>query len=234
MPSFRPFSCRLLKLAFSPPPSQCISLVPHTLSFVQNHAGITTAADATKSPAFFPTNVALQDVGVITHEDFAQQLLHHFNDFPLLAPTPINISYLASELVGHPDKQFCTELLNSFAFGFDIGYRGPDFTHLSSNLKSATDSPEAIFSCIIKELKSHRIAGPFLHIPLANFRTSPVGSVPKKDGTFRMITDLSSPTSMSINDFISAEESTVSFTGFDAAVDMSQILALVPKWENLM
>ena len=35
-----------------------------------------------------------------------------------------------------------------------------------------------------------------------------------------MITDLSSPTGMSINDYISAEESTVSFTGFDAAVDI--------------
>ena len=155
-----------------------------------------------------------------TQERSAQQLISHFNDFPLSAPTPIHTFALASELVGHPDKQFCLELINSFATGFDIGYRGPDFMQLSSNLKSATDCPEAIFSCIIKELKSQRIAGPFQQIPLANFRTSPIGAVPKKDGTFRMITDLSSPTGTSINDYISNEESTVSFTGFDAAVDI--------------
>ena len=100
----------------------------------------------------FPTNVAHQDVAATTQEGFAQQLISHFNDFPLSAPTPTNTFALASELVGHQNKLFCIKLINSFASGFDIGYRGPDFMQLSSNLKSATDCPEAMLSCISKEL----------------------------------------------------------------------------------
>ncbi len=67
--------------------------------------------------------------------------------------------------------------------------------------------------------KEGRIAGPFSSPPLGNFRTSPIGVVPKKEhGKFRMITDLSAPVGQSINDFISDSESSVSFNHFDEAV----------------
>ena len=61
---------------------------------------------------------------------------------------------------------------------------------------------------------------PFTHIPFPNFRTSPIGAVPKKDGTFSMITDLSFPAGLAINDFILATDSSVQFTGFDEAVNI--------------
>lgn len=63
------------------------------------------------------------------------------------------------------------------------------------------------------------MAGPFHSPPFQNFRTSPIGVVPKKNSTkFRMITDLSSPAGSSINDFIPDTESKVHFNNFDSAV----------------
>ena len=62
------------------------------------------------------------------------------------------------------------------------------------------------------------MAGPFSAPPLDNFRTSPIGVVPKKNSLkFRMITVLSSPKGMAINDFISDDEASVSFNTFDSA-----------------
>ena len=43
--------------------------------------------------------------------------------------------------------------------------------------------------------------------------------VPKKDGTFRIILDLSSPKGSSINDGISKENYSVRYSSFDEAVD---------------
>ena len=65
------------------------------------------------------------------------------------------------------------------------------------------------------------MAGPFTSPPLQHFRTSPIGVVPKKEpNKFRMITDLSSPRGLSINDFISDEEASVTFNNFDTAVNI--------------
>ena len=74
---------------------------------------------------------------------------------------------------------------------------------------------------ISSELRAHRIAGPFHTAPLPNFRTSPIGVVPKKESSkVRMITDLSSPKGCSINDFIPDEEAIVHYENFDRAVDI--------------
>ena len=127
---------------------------------------------------------------------------------------------LQQELFYH-DSNRRDLLISSLQNGFNIGYAGPHFTLISNNLKSAYDYPDALSQNILIELQEDRIAGPFLEPPLLNFRTSPIGIIPKKEpNKFRTITDLSSPAGKSINDFIPSSESAVQFNHFDKAVEI--------------
>ena len=140
---------------------------------------------------------------------------------------------LSKELQFYPDPTFKNSLINSIQHGFKIGYIGPEFSNKAYNLKSAEQFPLKIIENITSELQAKRVAGPFRHPPLQNFRTSPIGVVPKKDShKFRTITDLSSPPGFSINDFISDNESSVTFNSFDTAVNIVSKLgqgALIAK-----
>ena len=60
--------------------------------------------------------------------------------------------------------------------------------------------------------------------PLPLLHCSPLGAVPKKDGTFRIILDLSSPRGSSVNEGISKDEFSVKYSSFDDAVVLVQSL----------
>ena len=77
----------------------------------------------------------------------------------------------------------------------------------------------------MKELERGHIAGPFAQPPLKKFRSFPLGAVPKKDGTSRLIIDLSSPNGLSINDFMSKEDYSVTSSKFDDVVSMVKPLS---------
>ena len=65
---------------------------------------------------------------------------------------------------------------------------------------------------------SGHIVGPFKEPPFPNLHCSPLGAVPKKDGSYRLIIDLSSPPGKAVNDFISKDDFSVTFSSFDDAV----------------
>ena len=56
------------------------------------------------------------------------------------------------------------------------------------------------------------------------FHCSPLGAVPKKDGTFRIILDLPSPRGCSVNEGISQEDFSVKYSNFDDAVSLVRSL----------
>ena len=74
-----------------------------------------------------------------------------------------------------------------------------------------------------KEIELGRILGPLKKSPISNLHCSPVGVVPKKQGGWRMIMNLSSPAGRSVNDFIDPQECTVKYFSFDEAGLMIQI-----------
>ena len=123
-------------------------------------------------------------------------------------------------LTNRPNKTLTEFLINGFRFGFDIGYRGPLTPGSTRNLLSAHSNPIPVTEALSKELVRGHTAGPFSSPPLPNFHCSPLGVVPKKDGTFRIILDLSSPKGSSINDGISKENYSVRYSSFDEAVDL--------------
>ena len=124
---------------------------------------------------------------------------------PLLSPpsTPIVIPNLSTELENHPNQKFASDLLHDLQWGCRLGYTGPRAPRITPNLKSASLHPQAVSDALAKEVSRGHTAGPFQEPPIQNLQCSPLGVVPKKEGTWRIIMDLSSPHGSSVNDFIS-------------------------------
>ncbi|KAK3087428.1 hypothetical protein FSP39_005841 [Pinctada imbricata] len=139
-------------------------------------------------------------------------------------PTPISPLHLKNELVGY-DKVKSEFLVKGISNGFHLGCVGSPGIHKPHNHKSTSDHPEIVEEYIKKGLDTQRIAGPFLSPPLPNFKTSPLGVVPKSDpGKFRIIHDLSYPHGNSVNSLIPQEASEVKYDSID------NIVALVQKF----
>ena len=141
-----------------------------------------------------------------------------------LGKSPINVKNLEAELkyYDHPDKN-C--ILQGFKNGFQLNYAGPRETRFSKNLKSCNGHEAIVSEKIKKECELGRVSGPFVQIPLDNFRISPIGLVPKKaPGEFRLIHHLSYPHGDSVNDFIDPSLASVKYTHFDEAIHLVQDL----------
>ena len=141
-------------------------------------------------------------------------------NFDFSCSTPINIARLELELFSHPDRDFVQSLLRDISTGFNIGYTGPWQTHTVKNLLSVRNNPQVVKDYLLKEISLRHIAGPFKVPLLPNLQYSPIGLVPKKDGSWRLIMDLSASKGSSINDFISQEDFSVQYFHFDDVVNI--------------
>ena len=158
------------------------------------------------------------------------------------------------------DRALTNYLIDGFSFGFRVHFVGERLAYESPNLKSALDQPDLVKVKLSKECAAGRIVGPFTTPPFPNFRTSPLGIVPKKDPSeFRLIHHLSYPDGASVNDFIPDIYSTVKYASvgdachsikqlgrgcFMAKTDVKSAFRIVPihpadysllgmKWEHL-
>ena len=139
---------------------------------------------------------------------------------PLQAPTPLRRSQFEIELAQHPDKAWISWLLDGIKHGVRIGYFGPRQPLLSRNLTSANLHPHIITEELQKEVSAGRIIRPFATNPLPSLHCSGLGAVPKKNGKWRVIMHLSAPRGVSVNDHISKEEFSLSYTSIDKAVEL--------------
>ena len=181
---------------------------------------ISTAVSAVESTANFCTSTVTK---VAAAPIPVPSALKEFNNLPsslshLPPSTPICIPNLAQELKHYPNLQFATELLHDLQFGCRIGYQGPRYHRITPNLKSTLLHPEAVTDALHKEISRGHTAGPFSSLPLLTLQCSLLGVVPKKDGCWCIIMDLSSPRGSSINDFISKEDYTLHYASFDQAL----------------
>ena len=129
----------------------------------------------------------------------------------------VNISRLKDLLKNHPDQRLVNSIITGFEVGFNIGYKGPLIDTFPSNNKSAFVHKQGVTDAIRKEIARGHTAGPFATPPFPINHISPLGAVPKPDGTIRLIMDLSQPRGLSINEFISKEEFPCKYTPFDEA-----------------
>ena len=129
----------------------------------------------------------------------------------------VNIPRLKELLVDYPDQSLVSSIITGFEFGFDIGFKGTLKNTFTKNNKSAELHKQGITNAIRKEVSRGHTAGPFPTPPFPISHISPLGAVPKPDGSIRLIMDLSQPKGDSINDFISKDEFPCNYTPFDEA-----------------
>ena len=134
--------------------------------------------------------------------------------------TPVKIPELCSLLQDHPDQELVSYVVNGLQFGFSTGFCGQLPHSASSNLKSSFEFFSDVSKAIHNEVERGHTAGPFAVPPLRDFHCSPLGAVPKKDGSARIILDLSSPRGSSVNEGIDNQSFTVKYCSIDDALDM--------------
>ena len=105
------------------------------------------------------------------------------------------------------------QLVLNLQYGCTIGYEGPQFSHCSSNLPSAS----VLDTSLASECSAGRMLGPFESPPLPNFHCSSLGIIPKHDGGWCTIYHLSAPHGTNINDYIDSQQYSLSYCTLDDA-----------------
>ena len=142
--------------------------------------------------------------------------------------TPVNADNLEKLLRDTQyDKEKTRYLVSGFKNGFEIGYESPtNRCDYSNNLPLRIGTHADIWEKIMKEVKLERYAGPYEQVPFETFIQSPIGLVPKDNGTkTRLIFHLSydfkrkgEKVANSINHHTLAEKSSVTYQDIDFAV----------------
>ena len=134
--------------------------------------------------------------------------------------SPVNVQRLTAALLYRPDRSLVNSLLNGFSYGFDLGYKGSINPGTQRNLLSARAHHKEVSTALAKEVSHGHTEGPFDVSPFPILNVSLLGAVKKKDGSYRIILDLSSPQGESVNDGIDRLEYSVWYQSFDDAVDL--------------
>ena len=120
------------------------------------------------------------------------------------------------------NKEKTEYLIDSFRNGFSIGYTGDTNVKCTApNLTLHIGSKLELWNKVMKEVKLKRYAGPFEKIPFENYIQSPIGLLPKDNGTkTRLIFHLSYPQkgSSSVNVNTPTEMCKVKYCDFDQAI----------------
>ena len=224
---FAPPSTQLamLTLTHSPLPDLLQAQLPELMAETrelheERHVSTLTGMGVTRTHVGMSTSAT--SVSVDTQPRVVQNasIDNLFVPLPDGVESPVNIDLLEFFLSHHPDRHLVAYVIDGFQHGFDIGFRGPISVTRPRNLRSARTFPDPVSTAIFKELSRGHTSGPFLIPPMSPFHCSPLGAVPKKDGTFRIILDLSSPHGMSINVGISKDSFSVRYSSFDDAVHL--------------
>lgn len=141
-------------------------------------------------------------------------------DLTACGRSPINVDSLRCLLADYNDREAAGELLDGFSDVFLLHFDGPRIETGCKNLVSVRENEYEALRLVLREVQLGRIAGPFDDRPLPFLRVNPLGLVPKRDGSFRLIQHLSYPKGESVNDFIDQKLCSVQYSSFDHAVDM--------------
>ena len=137
--------------------------------------------------------------------------------------TPTKVEVWQRELEGHPDKAFSHYILQGLEQGFRVGFEySSSLLPPKRNMLSATQHREVVSDYLREELALNRVVQ--LPKPVAvqlGIHCNPIGVIPKryKPNKWRLIVDLSSPGSASVNDGIDKEMCSLSYTSVDAVVE---------------
>ena len=117
------------------------------------------------------------------HQQLLSKQRSNLSDVHKLAFTPIKVDVLMKYLAGYPDQDIASFLYEGFKYGFKLCYEGPRQSVVFPNLKSIQSHEVEAINIILKEVELGRISGPYMQKPLQNLIASPVGIIPKKNGS---------------------------------------------------
>ena len=139
--------------------------------------------------------------------------------------SPLDPAVWQQCLQSYPDREFAQFIVRGLRGGFRIGVRrGAQLKPSARNLKSAYEQPQVVQAYLDREVQLGR-----LHqrpcsdsARIQGLQISPFGVIPKrnKPNKWRLIVDLSAPEGASVNDAISRELASISYTSIDDAVSM--------------
>jgi hypothetical protein len=145
------------------------------------------------------------------------------------APSSFKVEAWAEALAaaGLPEAQI-QRLLDGIREGMRIGYTGSREGHIHQDNHPSAAEPQAkavLDAEVLEELQKRRMIGPFdpRQPPFPFSRTSPLAVVPKADGGWRTIDDLSFGPA-AINSAIIPELATVAYESFRKALNMVRSL----------
>lgn len=143
--------------------------------------------------------------------------LYDPSDPDLVSQGPLRAEGWDRWLKNHPDLTFAKTLSAILRKGAKIGYRGQILYHRNHNHQSALAAPDILTADLQKQLQHDRLAEVD---PQAEqqFVCSPLGLVPKHDGGWRRIHDLSFPCGTSVNDGIPQDWGALEYATYDDAV----------------
>ena len=138
--------------------------------------------------------------------------------------TPLRLPAFAWELRLHPDQLFCNYILRGLRDGFRIGYcrMGNRLRERRCNHPSSLADTSTVTDKLVSEVRAGRLVGPLPRELAVQVHTSPIGLVPKghSGSEWRMIVDLSSPFSASVNSGISEELCSLRYASLEDAVKL--------------
>ena len=132
--------------------------------------------------------------------------------------SPVNFEAFYSLLTPHPDQDLVHYVVSGLALGFSIGFCGDLPESAAKNLRTAYQHSQAVSTAIALEVSRGHTSGPHTQPPFLPFHLSPIGAVIKKDGSARLILDLSSPRGSAVNEGIDPALATVKYCSFDDAL----------------
>ena len=196
--------------------------------FPKGHAGhftpVSSAGDVNMSMSALNAKQNIRQVNVRSHQPTSAPMSENPDHNLLLRVldsqpvTPVKADRFENLLAGY-SPALKTLLVDGFRNGFRISYIGELSSFESPNLRSALQNPEIVSAKLMKEIEAGRVVGPFKTPPFPNFRTSPIGIVPKKvPNEFRLIHHLSYPKGSSVNDSIPDACSSVHYATISDAI----------------
>ena len=141
--------------------------------------------------------------------------------------TPLVCQAWEAALAGHPNRAFARYVTRGIREGFRIGFhRSRPLRSAARNMLSAYMHPEVIQTYLDKEGAAGRMLGPFSTQAvgvLPQLHVNHFGVIPKghDTGKWRLITDLSYPLGLSVNDGIDPELCSLTYTSVDAVAEVA-------------
>jgi hypothetical protein len=135
--------------------------------------------------------------------------------------TPLQADQWDLLLQDHPDMEFTAYILSGISKGFRIGFdRLNALRKAKSNMAQAREHPEVVEAYLLKELERGALLGPFEPTAVPHVHISKFGVIPKnhQPGKWRLIVDLSSPASKSVNDGIPSDLCSLTYMRLEQVV----------------